>query len=127
MLSLKRNLLNTLPANSFSSLPALRSLELADNELAEISEDAFARLVNLWQLDLNATEVKFIQRGLFSQMPNLSHLLLDKTHYTRIESIKEGAFSHFRQKLCISIDTDSELYEPFKAKSLIRVEEETFY
>jgi Leucine-rich repeat (LRR) protein len=125
-LGLRFNLLQELPANSFARFPSLRALNLSSN-LTQISNEAFAGLVNLRKLDFGGNPLKVISRSLFSTVPNLMYLMLDQGYYDlRIDSIEEGAFSHFKMNpLHIGLPRDCENYEilkPFESKGLINID-----
>ncbi len=106
MLNLNENRLKELPANSFSSLQALRQLNLTNNKIGQIDDQAFTGLVNLRQLYLNHNPFKAISQGLFAPLPNLNHLGL---FGTKVRTIEEGSFSHFRNQLEIIADDKLEM------------------
>ncbi len=58
MLDLEYNGLKSLAANCFSGSGALRSLNLARNDLTRASDQSFAGLFNLRELDLYNTDFK---------------------------------------------------------------------
>jgi insulin-like growth factor-binding protein complex acid labile subunit len=126
MLNLKFNKLYILPANSFSNLTSLRALDLSYNILNEISNEAFAGLVNLRHLNLCNANCKVISSGLFSTTPNLDHLVLIRLMFClKLESIDEGAFSHFRKQLRVSMPHYADnhgIFTPFESKGLISID-----
>jgi Leucine-rich repeat (LRR) protein len=114
ILELSENKIESLHANSFSSLVALRSLELAGNALNSISDEAFGGLVNLRELDLQTTGIKTISGRLLASTPKLRKLNL---YDTRLESIDQNAFDQLRNVLSVTLletDPTHELLRPFR-------------
>ncbi len=122
MLDLRRNRFESLSADCFSSLVALRSIDLSWNlYLNDISSQAFTHLVLLRELDLSFTALKALKSGTFSTLPGLKKLFLFSVD---VESVETSAFAHIRHKLSISTysgDSSSSLFTKFEPRELIDI------
>ncbi len=118
MLNLKSNRLKSLPANSFSSLVALRALDLAKNDLEQVSDEALGGLVNLRELDLSFTKLTVISKNFTAPLARLERLHLVQT---KLKSIEFEAFYKFRNIVKLFLESKSLNTKLLRPRDRVRV------
>ena len=89
-LSLRRNVLEALPAGLLRPTPNLRALLLGGNRLAALQEDAFAGLAELRELDLSDNVLAALPGGLLDGLSELRRLQFDGN---ALETLPAGLFA----------------------------------
>ncbi|KAM7389087.1 hypothetical protein PAMP_023082 [Pampus punctatissimus] len=90
MMSLQRNRLQKLRANTFFKYQNLQKLYLQHNRIRDVSPDAFRGLYNLTRLYLSYNKISVLMPGVFKDLHKLEWLVLQRN---RISHIHEQAFS----------------------------------
>uniref|UniRef100_A0A673J6Q9 G-protein coupled receptors family 1 profile domain-containing protein n=1 Tax=Sinocyclocheilus rhinocerous TaxID=307959 RepID=A0A673J6Q9_9TELE len=80
-LDLSSNLIKELPVSIFKDLPSLQILNLSQNPLDHIHPGQFNHLIQLQSLGLEGVEVPNIQTSMFHPMDNLSYIYFKKFQY----------------------------------------------
>ena len=76
--------LTTLRAGDFDGLPAMTTLNLAENELAELPEGVFAGLSSLVRLWIAENELTRLPEGVFEDLSSLEFLRLNHNQLTEL-------------------------------------------
>ncbi|XP_056127998.1 relaxin receptor 2b isoform X1 [Rhinichthys klamathensis goyatoka] len=80
-LDLSSNLIKELPISIFKDLPSLQILNLSHNPLDHIHPGQFNHLIQLQSLGLEGVEIPNIQTSMFRTMDNLSYIYFKKFQY----------------------------------------------
>ncbi|KAK7171984.1 hypothetical protein R3I93_004319 [Phoxinus phoxinus] len=80
-LDLSSNLIKELPISIFKDLPSLQILNLSQNPLDHIHPGQFNHLIQLQSLGLEGVEIPNIQTSMFRTMDNLSYIYFKKFQY----------------------------------------------
>ncbi|XP_077162304.1 toll-like receptor 4 [Paroedura picta] len=89
-LDLSFNPLEVLNSNYFSSVPALRFLDLTRCQITRIKDDAFAGLHNLSVLLLTGNPLQFLGPRAFQGLPSLHRLVLLETSLSSLDCLPIG-------------------------------------
>ncbi|XP_077388745.1 relaxin receptor 1 isoform X2 [Festucalex cinctus] len=86
MMSLQRNHLRRLKANTFFIYQSLQKLYLQHNEIEDVSPAAFRGLYNLTRLYLNYNRISVLMPGVFRDLHKLEWLILENNNIHHISS-----------------------------------------
>ncbi|XP_061691550.1 relaxin receptor 1 isoform X2 [Syngnathoides biaculeatus] len=100
MMSLQRNHLQKLKANSFFMYQSLQKLYLQHNEIAEVNPAAFRGLYNLTRLYLNYNRISVLMPGVFRDLHKLEWLILENNN---IHQISPKAFSGLNSLVLLAL------------------------
>ncbi|XP_061643278.1 relaxin receptor 1 isoform X1 [Phyllopteryx taeniolatus] len=100
MMSLQRNHLQRLKANTFFVYQSLQKLYLQHNEIAEVSPTAFRGLYNLTRLYLNYNRISVLMPGVFRDLHKLEWLILENNN---IHHISPKAFSGLNSLVLLAL------------------------
>ncbi|KAJ0049708.1 hypothetical protein NL108_000565, partial [Boleophthalmus pectinirostris] len=87
MMSLQRNQLEKLKANTFVKLQNLRKLYLQYNRIHDVSPDAFRGLYNLTRLYLSHNRISVLMPGVFRDLHKLEWLILENNNIHQMSSL----------------------------------------
>ncbi|XP_077388746.1 relaxin receptor 1 isoform X3 [Festucalex cinctus] len=87
MMSLQRNHLRRLKANTFFIYQSLQKLYLQHNEIEDVSPAAFRGLYNLTRLYLNYNRISVLMPGVFRDLHKLEWLALLNNTLTKLDDI----------------------------------------
>ncbi|KAJ0002761.1 hypothetical protein NQD34_007910 [Periophthalmus magnuspinnatus] len=87
MMSLQRNQLENLKANTFVKLQNLRKLYLQHNRIHDVSPDAFRGLYNLTRLYLSHNQISVLLPGVFRDLHKLEWLILENNNIHQMSSL----------------------------------------
>nr|XP_020478498.1 relaxin receptor 1 isoform X4 [Monopterus albus] len=87
MMSLQRNRLQKLRANTFVKYKSLQKLYLQHNRIQDVSSDAFRGLYNLTRLYLSYNKISILMPGVFQDLHKLEWLILDNNNIHQISSM----------------------------------------
>nr|XP_056716132.1 toll-like receptor 4 [Euleptes europaea] len=106
-LDLSFNPLEVLNANYFSSVPALKFLDLTRCHITMIQDDAFAGLHNLSVLLLTGNPLQFLGPGAFQDLTSLQRLVLVDTSLSSLDSLPIGHLTALQELNLSNNDIDS--------------------
>uniref|UniRef100_A0A669C7W3 Relaxin family peptide receptor 1 n=1 Tax=Oreochromis niloticus TaxID=8128 RepID=A0A669C7W3_ORENI len=86
MMSLQRNGLRKLRANTFFKYQSLQKLYLQHNKIQDVSPDAFRGLYNLTRLYLSNNRISVLMPGVFRDLHKLEWLILENNSIHQISS-----------------------------------------
>ncbi|XP_039477023.1 relaxin receptor 1 isoform X2 [Oreochromis aureus] len=86
MMSLQRNGLQKLRANTFFKYQSLQKLYLQHNKIQDVSPDAFRGLYNLTRLYLSNNRISVLMPGVFRDLHKLEWLILENNSIHQISS-----------------------------------------
>nr|XP_020478496.1 relaxin receptor 1 isoform X2 [Monopterus albus] len=87
MMSLQRNRLQKLRANTFVKYKSLQKLYLQHNRIQDVSSDAFRGLYNLTRLYLSYNKISILMPGVFQDLHKLEWLVLLNNSLTKLDDI----------------------------------------
>ncbi|XP_023253743.1 relaxin receptor 1 [Seriola lalandi dorsalis] len=87
MMSLQRNRLQKLRANTFFKYQSLQKLYLQHNRIRDVSPDAFRGLHNLTRLYLSYNKISVLMPGVFQDLHKLEWLILENNNIHQISSM----------------------------------------
>ncbi|KAM3613102.1 uncharacterized protein V6R79_020399 [Siganus canaliculatus] len=87
MMSLQRNQLQGLRANTFIRYQSLQKLYLQHNRIQDVSPDAFRGLYNLTRLYLSYNKISALMPGVFQDLHRLEWLILENNNIHQISSM----------------------------------------
>ncbi|XP_026186880.1 relaxin receptor 1 isoform X4 [Mastacembelus armatus] len=87
MMSLQRNQLQELRANTFFNYQSLQKLYLQHNRIQDVSPDAFRGLYNLTRLYLSYNKISVLMPGVFQDLYKLEWLILENNNIQQISSM----------------------------------------
>ncbi|XP_057706213.1 relaxin receptor 1 isoform X3 [Corythoichthys intestinalis] len=99
-MSLQRNHLQRLKANSFIIYHSLQKLYLQHNEIEDVNPAAFRGLYNLTRLYLNYNRISVLMPGVFSDLHKLEWLILENNN---IHHISSKAFSGLNSLVLLAL------------------------
>ncbi|XP_053886260.1 relaxin receptor 1 isoform X1 [Malaclemys terrapin pileata] len=87
LMSLKRNQLRKLSADSFKKYQDLKNLFLQNNKIRAVSEHAFKGLYNLTKLYLSHNKITFLKPGVFEDLHKLEWLIIENNKINQISPL----------------------------------------
>ncbi|XP_026213857.1 relaxin receptor 1 [Anabas testudineus] len=87
MMSLQRNQLQKLRANTFFTYQSLQKLYLQHNRIRDVSPGAFRGLYNLTRLYLSYNKISVLMPGVFQDLHKLEWLILENNNIHQISSM----------------------------------------
>uniref|UniRef100_A0A672I1Q5 Relaxin family peptide receptor 1 n=1 Tax=Salarias fasciatus TaxID=181472 RepID=A0A672I1Q5_SALFA len=87
MMSLQRNRLYRLKANTFLKYQSLRKLYLQYNKIRDVNPDAFRGLYNLTRLYLSFNQISVLMPGVFKDLHRLEWLILENNNIHQMSSM----------------------------------------
>ncbi|XP_057275090.1 relaxin receptor 1 isoform X4 [Pezoporus wallicus] len=87
IMSLQRNLLRKLSADTFKKYQDLKYLYLQNNKIRAVSERAFKGLFNLTKLYLSNNKITILKPGVFADLHRLEWLIIENNRINRISPL----------------------------------------
>ncbi|XP_030349262.1 relaxin receptor 1 isoform X3 [Strigops habroptila] len=87
IMSLQRNLLRKLSADTFKKYQDLKNLYLQNNKIRAVSEHAFKGLYNLTKLYLSNNKISSLKPGVFADLHRLEWLIIENNRINRISPL----------------------------------------
>ncbi|XP_038255107.1 relaxin receptor 1 isoform X3 [Dermochelys coriacea] len=87
LMSLKRNQLRKLSADSFKKYQDLKNLYLQNNKIRTVSAYAFKGLYNLTKLYLSHNKITFLKPGVFEDLHKLEWLIIENNKINQISPL----------------------------------------
>ncbi|XP_074983871.1 relaxin receptor 1 isoform X3 [Caretta caretta] len=87
LMSLKRNQLRKLSADSFKKYQDLKNLYLQNNKIRTVSAHAFKGLYNLTKLYLSHNKITFLKPGVFEDLHKLEWLIIENNKINQISPL----------------------------------------